>query len=399
MPLPYALLALPAPGDRTLAGVARKVRLLAARIALTRPGGPGLQRLQRVLTEALRARPTATLAALGGVDVLAPLLALDVGAVGEDVLEDAMPALLAALVAHGALTEAVIWEAPVRRIPDLARGVVHSFEPPARALFAHPNGLEVELADRRKIALDTLPGIPAYLRIEGALHLGLRDSNPLAHLEDHPDKQGNRIDLGGRTPAAWTQALHDALALIRVALPTWHAELPVALQRLIPVGYEPERHLSASYREAPGLAYLTLHPDPVTLAEAIVHETQHGKLNLLSWLDPVLHNGRTFWTPSPVRPDLRPLLGVLLAVHAFVPVAALHHGLAVADHPSARTDRFAERRAQVLAGNARGLAILEAHADATATGRRVLGELGALQHALVAAAPALRLDPEALPPG
>ena len=55
---------------------------------------------------------------------------------------------------------------------------------------------------------------------------------------------------------------------------------------------------------------------------------------------------------------LRPLMGVLLAVHAFVPVAALHAGLVAADHPLAKTAKFADRREQVLAGNERGLRLV-----------------------------------------
>ena len=66
--------------------------------------------------------------------------------------------------------------------------------------------------------------------------------------------------------------------------------------RVVPVGFHAEQHLSASYREAPGLVYLTLHPSPLTLAEAIIHETQHVKLNALSWLDPISHNGHSEWS-------------------------------------------------------------------------------------------------------
>lgn len=395
MALPTALLAVPAPGDRTLGGIVRKVRLLAARLLLTRAGGPGLQRVQRVVADALRAHPNEALAAIGSVDVLAPLLAVEGTGTGD--ADDAIPPLLAGLVARRALPEAVVWEAPVRRLLDPARGRAWVFDPPARALLARPSGLEVELADRRKVAVDDLPAIAPYLALDGDVHLALIDSNPLADYEDHPDKRGNAVDLGGRDPAVWVAALRDALGLIRAGLPTWADELPLPVQRLVPVGFEPERHLSASYREVPGLAYLSLHPDPLTLAEAIVHEAQHSKLNLLSWLDPVLHNGRTFWTPSPVRPDLRPLMGVLLAVHAFVPVAALHHGLAAADHPIARTGRFAERRAQVLAGNARGLAIVQANADASPTGRRVIEELAALHTVLVADGPRGPVDLDVLP--
>src|SRR5690606_5269945 len=113
-----------------------------------------------------------------------------------------------------------------------------------------------------------------------------------------------------------------------LGLPELRVEIGANLQRVVPVGCDDKRHFSASYREAPGLVYLSLHPSPLTMAEAIVHETQHAKLNALGWLDPVLHNGHDTWTSSPVRPDLRPLMGVLMAVHAFIPVAALHGALA-----------------------------------------------------------------------
>ena len=71
--------------------------------------------------------------------------------------------------------------------------------------------------------------------------------------------------------------------------------------------------LPSGESEAPNTVFLTLHPNRMTLAEAIVHEVQHGKLNTGLLLDPMLLNGRTFWTDSPVRPDLRPLVGVLLS--------------------------------------------------------------------------------------
>ena len=101
------------------------------------------------------------------------------------------------------------------------------------------------------------------------------------------------------------------------------------------------------------------------MAEAVVHETQHGRLNTLMWMDPVLRNGRSAWTASPVRPDLRPLSGVLLAAHAFTPVAALHARLADAGHPLARSPVFARRRQEVLDSNARGLAVLEEMSEPT----------------------------------
>ncbi len=217
--------------------------------------------------------------------------------------------------------------------------------------------------------------------------------------EEHPDKKGNAIDLGGRTPDEWARALGEALEVVRAALPVLHDELALSLRRIVPVGYEPERHLSASYREAPGLVYMTLHPSVLTLAEAIVHETQHGKLNVLSYFDPVLVNGRTTWTASPVRPDLRPLSGVLLAVHAFVPVAGFHQRLVEIDHPISRTPEFKTRREQVLSGNARGLSLVHELGQPTAIGREAIAALDALHEVTRSALASAALDVDALPPG
>jgi HEXXH motif-containing protein len=393
MRAPFAFLLHPGPDDRSFAALLRKVRLLGLRALLGAPPPPGmapaqaasLRRVQVLLPELARRHPEALFAALGAVDVLTPLLLLEGGRHEPGpLLEAAVPALLVGLCRRGALPEAVVWEGPLSTLVDGVGGRVLHLSTPASALLCDAAGVELRLADGRRLAPEhpELQASQPFLPLRPGISLSLFDSNPLASVEDHPDKQGNRLDLGGRSTEEWAAALDQALGLIERGLPAWAAELPLALQRLLPVGFEPERHLSASYREAPGLAYLTLHPDPLTLAEAIVHETQHSKLNVLSLLDAVLENGRTTWTASPVRPDLRPLMGVLLAVHAFVPVAALHAGLEEAGHPLAETAAFQRRRAAVLASNARGLQIVEELGRPTAAGARLLREARALHDAL-----------------
>src|SRR6185503_20664745 len=94
--------------------------------------------------------------------------------------------------------------------------------------------------------------------------------------------------------------------------------------------------LSASYQEAIGTIYMTLHPSLMTMTEALIHEFSHNKINALFEIDDVLENA---WSPlyaSPVRPDPRPLHGVLLAVHAFLPVARLYEALIQAREPAAQ---------------------------------------------------------------
>lgn len=287
------------------------------------------------------------------------------------------PPTAAAFAAH---------QARLRRDPVAARalsadldvliGALVLASPPHAAAAAR--GLVARL-DRGQPYDDGVPIAPSL----PALTLARVDRNPIADLEAHPDKHGNALDLGGHAPTAWAAAIADALDAITAALPALAAELAVTLERVVPVGFDRERHLSCSYREAPGLVYLSLHPDPLTLAEAIVHETQHGKLNLLSWLDPILANDPAERVPSPARPDLRPLYGVLLAAHAFIPVAALHHQLAALHHPLAATPSFDRRRHQVLDGNAAALATLAGHAHPTAVGAKVIAALREL-HAQLA---------------
>ena len=392
--LPSGLLALPAEHDARLASLSRKLRLLALRTLLTRPldglSEPvrrALPRLTSALLAASRKNGARVAAAIGDPDVLPRLLALEAGVADPDsMLRLAVPALLAALArARGTLEESVLWDVPVTELPDPERTRLLRFSPPARGVLADPSGLEVRLADGTRLPLSRVEhgAVPSFIPLRGhRAHLALHDANPLSMFEEHPDKEGNALSLGGRDSSEWTRALEDALALVGLALPHLHAELELTLERIVPVGYEPEKHLSASYREAPGLVYLTLHPSTLTMAEAIVHETQHGKLNVLSWFDAVLVNGRTEWTASPVRPDLRPLMGVLLAAHAFVPVAALHARLAELDHPIARTPEFARRRAEVLESNARGLATVHEKGDPTPLGRELIAALDALDAAL-----------------
>ena len=91
-------------------------------------------------------------------------------------------------------------------------------------------------------------------------------------------------------------------------------------------------------------------------------------------------------------------MGVLLAVHAFVPVSALHQRLIELDHPLSRTRRFAERRAEVLAGNAGGLAVVQAQGKPTQAGTRVIAALSALHEHLAAGQSTAEWAEDALPP-
>jgi HEXXH motif-containing protein len=413
--LPASFLVLPETGDRSVAGLYAKIRKIALRQLLAHPSSgfsPSFRRTleatRRVLARIAKDHPAVLLEAIGHPDVQTPLLVADVpqavtGHEPEALLKQALPplmAILAHLAPKGVVPETILFDLPLDVLPDAIGHRLLRFDPPARGLLVDPLGLELNLASEEKVRLPPAPALPAPtpgLTAERPFHrlhdqlprleFALYDSNPLSMYEAHPDKWGNAISLGDKPLEHWLGAFHEALEIIRVALPEWFEELKASTRRFVPVGYLPERHLSASYREAPGIAYLTLCDEPITIAEAIVHETQHTKINLLSWLDPVVRNGMTAWTKSPVRPDLRPLWGVLLAVHAFVPVAAMYERLDRMKHPVAQRERFPRRWAEILRGNDNGMqAVLEV-ADPTDVGKRLIDEMVALHRRLMAQAP------------
>jgi HEXXH motif-containing protein len=214
-----------------------------------------------------------------------------------------------------------------------------------------------------------------YHVIDGDLVLALADNNPLAMAEAHPDKSGNAVDLGGRSPGEWVSALRDALSIIEQCLPDLRREIDLYIHQFIPVGWDEQRHLSASYQEAIGTIYLSLHPSPMTMVEAVIHEFSHNKLNALFELDEVLENA---WSPlysSPVRPDPRPLHGVLLAVHAFLPVARLYERMIELGDPRSKNAAFLKRFEQIRQVNSEGAATLLENARPTPVGRGLIEEI------------------------
>lgn len=294
------------------------------------------------------------------------------GDAGTGLLRELAATLACELAVAGALREPLRLPAPPRVV---CLGARRSFTAGAGALLCAAGAVSLRDLHGRETRLWPSDAAPSHLEVGPTLTLALVDNNPLAQMEAHPDKSGNAIDLGGQAPARWIAALTEALAVIAGPMPDLRAEIDVLLQQVVPVGHDEHRHLSASYQEAIGTVYMSLHPQVMTMAEALIHEFSHNKLATLQEQGPLLENA--FWPlyPSPVRPDPRPLHGVLLAVHAFLPVARLYELMIAADDPRARRPEFRARFAAIVAGNREGAAVLREHARPTALGAPLLAEI------------------------
>ncbi|HNH48400.1 MAG TPA: HEXXH motif-containing putative peptide modification protein [Myxococcota bacterium] len=345
------------------------------------PLPPALRRpyaeLRELLTGLYRQAPAELLSSLSLPVVGAPIGAATLGPDSGQGLLAAVPSLLAELGRRGRLGRAGFWwGAPISRLLSPPLGLARRWEQPAAgALFRDG---EVDLGPE-----GILPLLPseklAFWPLEGGGWLAGADNNPLAMMEAHPDKEGNALDLGTESPERWVEAMNSARALVAETLPELAAEHRSLLALVVPVGTHGARSLSASYREAIGQVYVSFLEDPRSLAEALVHETQHNKLNLLSLVDPILEDRGEEKFKSPVRPDPRPLWGILLAVHAFLPVAEMYRRLQEVAHPTTRSDRFLAHFAEIREGNHEGMELLRAHARPTALGRQLLQGMDLLE--------------------
>jgi HEXXH motif-containing protein len=214
-----------------------------------------------------------------------------------------------------------------------------------------------------------------YVPIADSIRLALVDLNPIAQLEAHPDKKGNALNLGERSEEDWRAAVDISVHLIYDYWLELFQEMSFLLRQIVPVGFYKDRHLSASYREAIGTVYLSLNPNPVTMTEALIHEFQHNKLNMASYADPLLENAFSPLFKSPIRPDLRPLWGVLMGVHAFLPVAEFLRKMRAASHPITQTPDFAKRLSDIDRKNDSAMETLKAHGRWTPVGKRLFEAL------------------------
>jgi hypothetical protein len=100
-----------------------------------------------------------------------------------------------------------------------------------------------------------------------------------------------------------------------------------------------------SRQDVPGLIYTTVPHDMLEILDTIVHESAHRCLFCVETIGPIVTAHDPAVHRSPLRKDLRPLRGIIIAWHAIVYMAALYAGLERSG--MLRDDRVAHRLARL----------------------------------------------------
>lgn len=121
----------------------------------------------------------------------------------------------------------------------------------------------------------------------------------------------------------WENVLSKAFLLIKKADINTYEEIKSYLKVIIPVvSKDVNVHLSSTDEIIAGTCYMSYTSDYYIIAEALVHEFNHNKLNIILKLDPIFNNNSDEIYFSPWRKDPRPLSGILHGCFAFFAVSS-----------------------------------------------------------------------------
>lgn len=121
-----------------------------------------------------------------------------------------------------------------------------------------------------------------------------------------------------------------------------------------------------------GLVPTEPHPE-LSVLEGLIHEWSHNKANLARNLSPLVSNGKEEAYYSSYRPDPRPIEGIFLGVHAFVPTVRVF--LRAFEHGAVETDVRVAKTFSMHLKNESALEVLAKYLRPTEEGARYLDEI------------------------
>ena len=182
----------------------------------------------------------------------------------------------------------------------------------------------------------------------------------------------SRVNRAGRDETRHgVPVIEEGLELLRRAWPAMRALVDRWVRGFVVISYEGcSRSHTSIY--APHVVMLSCE-SPLGVAEALCHETSHGRLFAFAAYHDLLVDDHAARHDSPWRSDRRPLISFLHGIHAFVVVCEFYRRLAESD---SRCQSMAE---QVIARQAPRVVAawdyLQSHATWTPEGKRAASTL------------------------
>ncbi|MBP2323198.1 hypothetical protein JOF56_003583 [Kibdelosporangium banguiense] len=252
--------------------------------------------------------------------------------------------------------------------PDVVRDVL--MHPPVGVwlVSALRSGKGLEYFDRLTEAVRTgIPGTLHRTQSQGIeLDVVIDDSDPYREFGEPLQPQ----PLGPAELAGWRRLLDEAWDLLTERHKPYARELSAGLSAIVPIS-SGRRIAGASSRAAFGGVALSPKDNATALAEVLIHEMQHSKINAVLDLLPLQDgdSGRMYYAPW--RSDSRPLIGTLHGIYAFASVVEFWEVERFADRTAEFT--FAYRRHQVSEATAN----IAGAPDLTEHGRRLADAVSA----------------------
>lgn len=234
------------------------------------------------------------------------------------------PRIVASVAAHlGACGQAGSWSVRLDRPLQLRWSDV--LLPPATALqvsgeadrvdiaYEGPDGSGTETLQRSDDGWtgDHLPARARVSRHGTSFEVLTRDALAMRDYEDLIERALTSV------PPKMYQVFDDALDIIKEYTPQYLPWTARTIHQMFLLSPNPGRVESGSVEHYLGLVHLSLHGEPLPVAELLVHEATHQYMNVIAKLEP-LDDGsdpKRYWSPA-VNTE-RPVSKIIAALHAF----------------------------------------------------------------------------------
>ncbi len=207
--------------------------------------------------------------------------------------------------------------------------------------------------------------------------------NPDIDIDLHPDHKKEQvwITFGSKSPWEWHSLFSRSFDILRMVSPGFMNEIESMIHKIIPLDVSIGKHNSWSYSNVIGhlmMSYPTGIDSPhFAILEAILHEYNHNKLNLIMQTEKLVLSNFNENYYSPYRPDARHIQGIYLWLHAIVWAYWVIWNAHI-NGIITLTDTWLEKSVLSVLKNWLSLQVLDQYGEYSALGKEILEEMRAI---------------------